>query len=131
MDTADTADTADTVGMVEGAKITMRPDARRSHISPTNLPIPARGISMLNIKVVTWSLAIFTSIAYLSCIAFGLITPDSLHMTGFLEQVLPGFRWLTFTGFVTGFVEAFLYGVYAGLVFVPVYNLMWRKLGAS
>jgi uncharacterized protein DUF5676 len=92
---------------------------------------PTRKIIMLNIKVVTWSLAIFVTIAYLSCIAFGLITPDSIHMTGFLEQVLPGFRWLTLTGFLLGLVESFLYGFYAGIVFVPVYNAMWKKFGMS
>ena len=77
---------------------------------------------MLDKKVVTWSLALFTSITYLFCIVFGLIVPETLHMTGFLEQVLPGFEWLTLTGFSLGLVESFLYGAYAGLVFVPIHN---------
>jgi len=77
---------------------------------------------MLDRKVVTWSLALFTSITYLFCIVFGLIVPETLHMTGFLEQVLPGFEWLTLKGFSLGLVESFLYGAYAGLVFVPIYN---------
>ena len=82
---------------------------------------------MLDRKVVTWSLALFLSITYLFCIAFGLIVPETLHMTGFLEQVLPGFEWLTLTGFVLGFVESFLYGAYVGLVFVPIYNGLRRR----
>ncbi len=86
---------------------------------------------MLNRKVVTWSLAAFSSITYLLCIAFGLIVPDSLHMTGFLEQILPGFEWLTPMGFSLGLVEAFLYGAYAGLVYVPLYNRMWQRWGAA
>jgi hypothetical protein len=53
---------------------------------------------------------------------YGLIVPESLHMSGFLEQMLPGFEWLTPLGFLVGLVEAFLYGAYAGLVFTPLYN---------
>ena len=64
---------------------------------------------------------------YLVCILYGLIVPETLHMTGFLEQVLPGFRWLTAGAFAIGLVEAFLYGVYAGLVFTPIYNAFWRR----
>ena len=77
---------------------------------------------MLNMKVVSWALGVTTLISYLVCVTYGLATPASLHMTGFLEQVLPGFKWLTWSGFLIGLVESFLYGVYAGMVYVPVYN---------
>jgi hypothetical protein len=86
---------------------------------------------MINIKVVTWSLALFSAVTYLVCITYGLVVPEGLHMTGFLEQVLPGFRWLTPAAFIIGLVEAFLYGVYAGLVFCPIYNKLWRRWGAA
>lgn len=82
---------------------------------------------MLNMKVVSWALGITTLISYLVCVAYGLATPSSLHMTSFLEQVLPGFKWLTWSGFLIGLVESFLYGVYAGIVYVPVYNLFKRR----
>lgn len=85
---------------------------------------------MLNIKVVTWSLASFSTVTYLICVTYGLIVPESLHMSAFLEQVFPGFRWLTAWGFVIGLVEAFLYGAYAGLVFTPLYNT-FRKIWAT
>ncbi len=86
---------------------------------------------MLNTKVVTWSLALFSAVTFLVCIAFGLIVPESLHMTAFLEQMLPGFRWLTPAGFAIGLVEAFLYGAYAGLVFTPIHNALWRRWGGA
>ncbi|MCW5641477.1 MAG: hypothetical protein KIT63_05220 [Rhodoferax sp.] len=82
---------------------------------------------MLHMKVVSWALGITTLISYLVCVAYGLATPASLHMTGFLEQVLPGFKWLTWSGFLIGLVESFLYGVYAGMVYVPVYNFFKRR----
>jgi hypothetical protein len=82
---------------------------------------------MLNIKVVSWALATSTAISFVVCVAYGLATPQSLHMHGFLEQVLPGFKWLSWQSFGIGLVESFLYGVYAGLVFVPAYNFFVRR----
>ncbi len=86
---------------------------------------------MLDIKVVTWSLAVFATVTFIVCVVYGLIVPESLHMTSWLEGVLPGFRWLTLTGFLIGLVESFLYGVYAGIVFVPIYNAFRRRWGGE
>ena len=86
-------------------------------------------MNQLNIRVVTWSLGVFTLFSYLVCIAYGFIVPESLHMTQFLEISLPGFKWLTPLGFVIGFVESFLYGVYAGLAYTPIYNFFHKKWG--
>ena len=85
---------------------------------------------MLNIKVVAWSLGIFTATSFVLCVIYGLIVPRSLHMASALEAILPAFKWLTIPGFFLGLAESFLYGVYAGLVFVPIYNFLSRKLGA-
>ena len=82
---------------------------------------------MLNIKVVSWALATTALISFLVCVSYGLAVPDSLHMHVFLEQVLPGFKWLTLQGFFIGLVESFLYGAYAGLVYVPIYNFFARR----
>ena len=81
---------------------------------------------MLNIRVVSWALATTTLISFVVCVGYGLVTPETLHMHAFLEQVLPGFKWLTLPGFLIGLVESFLYGAYAGLVYVPVYNFFAR-----
>ena len=82
---------------------------------------------MLNVKVVTLALATTTLVSFLFCIAYGLVTPERLHMHIFLEMVLPGFKWLTWKGFAIGFVESFLWGAYLGLVFVPIYNFFARR----
>jgi len=93
---------------------------------------PRRGeITMLNTKVVTWSLGLFGAVTFLVCVTYGLIVPERLHMSGWLEQVLPGFRWLTLPGFFIGLVESFLYGVYAGLVFTPIYNMLHKRWGGT
>lgn len=86
---------------------------------------------MLNIKIVTWSLGLFAAISFLFCILYGLLSPESIHMHTFLESVLPAFKWLTWWGFSLGLFESFLYGVYAGLVFVPIYNYFYKKWGTK
>ncbi len=60
---------------------------------------------------------------------YGLVVPESLHMSQALEVLLPGFKWLTLAGFLIGLLEAFLYGVYAGLVYVPIYNTVMKRWG--
>lgn len=82
---------------------------------------------MLRIKIVTWSLATFTTVSFLLCVVYGLITPESAHMHTFLETVLPGFKWLSVGSFFLGLVESFLWGAYAGLVYVPLYNFFYKK----
>ena len=85
---------------------------------------------MLNLKVVTWSLGIFTAISFVLCVVYGMIVPPSLHMGQALEAVLPAFKWLTVGGFVLGLIESFLYGVYVGLVYVPIHNALSRRWSA-
>ncbi len=85
---------------------------------------------LLNMRVVIWSLGIFLAFSYILCVLYGLVVPQRMHgMVNFLEAVLPAFRWLTFGGFILGLIESFLYGVYIGIVFVPIYNFINKKCG--
>ena len=86
-------------------------------------------MDQLNIRAITWSLATFTSFSFVVCVLYGLVVPESLHLVQFLEITLPGFKWLTVPSFFIGLIESFLYGVYAGLVFTPIYNFYVRKWG--
>ncbi len=86
---------------------------------------------MLNLRLVSWSLAIWSAFTFLFCVVYGLITPQSLHMHAFLEQVLPGFKWLSWPGFFIGLIESFLYGIYAGLVYCTIYNWLRTRFGAD
>lgn len=87
------------------------------------------GRDMLNTKLVSWALGIFATVSFTLCVIYGLITPQSLHMHTFLEQVLPAFKWLSWWGFLLGLVESFLYGVYAGMVFCPINNWLHHRFG--
>ena len=84
---------------------------------------------MLNTKLVSWALGLSGAVMFTTCVVYGLVTPQSLHMHEFLEQLLPAFKWLTCGGFLLGLVESFLYGVYVGLVYVPIYNFLQRRWG--
>ena len=86
-------------------------------------------MNALNLLIVTWSLAIFSTATFIVCVIYGLIVPEGLHMHKFLEIVLPGFRWGSFKHFFVGLVESFLYGAYTGLVYVPIYNYIVRRWG--
>lgn len=79
---------------------------------------------MLSWKVVSLSLGCWATVSFIVCVLWGLVTPEALHMHAFLEQILPGFTWLTIGGFLFGLAASFLYGLYAGLVFVPIYNFV-------
>ena len=84
---------------------------------------------MLNMKIASVSLGFWAAFTFFLSVADGLATPENFHMHAFLEQALPGFKWRSWASFIVGLVESFLYGVYAGLVYVPVYNVLRRRWG--
>ena len=84
-------------------------------------------MSPLNWKVMTWSLGLFGAVSFVLCVIYGLIVPKALHSVQFLEIVLPGFQWLSPGSFVLGLAESFLWGVYVGIVFTPIYNFVARR----
>ncbi len=87
---------------------------------------------LLNAKVVSWSLGMFLVLSYILCVVYGLAVPERLHgMKVILDADLPAFKWLTFGGFILGLIESFLYGVYIGIVFVPIYNFINKRWGAE
>ena len=86
---------------------------------------------MLNIKVVTWTLALFTTLSYLFCLVYSVFTPGTIHMLAFLQQVLPGYEPNSWSGFSLGLIKSFLWGVYIGIVYVPIYNLLFRRWATS
>ncbi len=85
---------------------------------------------MLKLKVVCLSAGLWAAVSFIVCVAWGLVTPESLHMHAFLELILPAFKWLTWWAFLLGLLESFVFGVYVGLVFVPIYNAVNRRWGS-
>ena len=67
-------------------------------------------------------------IMFMSCIVYGLVTPQGLHMHTFREQVLP-VQMADTSGFSAWTGRGFFYGVYAGLVFSLRYQWFGRRFG--
>jgi hypothetical protein len=84
---------------------------------------------MLNLRLTTWAAALFTTLSFLLCVVFGLVTPESVHMHRFLEMVLPAFKWISAGSFLLGLAESFLWGAYLGGGFALIYNGLYRRWG--
>jgi len=74
------------------------------------------------------ALSLFFAISFLICIGWGLIAPTSMHMHQAWEPLLPGFTFLTWPGFLIGLVEAYAYGWFIALIFVPLYRFFNRPV---
>ena len=77
---------------------------------------------MLNLSVVTKTVATFTAVIFIACVAYGLVAPARFHAAWLLEAMLPGFTWLTLGSFFLGVAETAVYGAAAGLLFATLYN---------
>jgi hypothetical protein len=78
----------------------------------------------LRVKTVALSLATFLAVAYLACLALGLVVPDRGLHTPWL-QFFPGFGW-AMQGILIGLVESIVYGLAAGAAFATIYNFYDR-----
>lgn len=73
------------------------------------------------------SLSVFLAVTYVLCVGFGLLAPASLRMYEAWAPLLPGFEWLTLSGFVFGLVGSYLYGWYVAVLLVPLYRAFSRR----
>lgn len=90
--------------------------------------VPLRSASRIPLMAFGMSLGLFLAITYLLCVAYGLLISDQ-GMHQLLASLLPGFTWLTWPSFFLGLFESFVYGWYAAVVFVPLYNWFAARLG--
>jgi hypothetical protein len=67
----------------------------------------------------------FLAITYVLCVTYDLAFDQRMYEVWL--KLLPGFTWLTWKSFFLGLVESFLYGIYFGLVFAPLYNFFHGK----
>ena len=71
--------------------------------------------------------SLFLVITYVLCVVIGLLGPDGLRMHEAWAPFLPGFEWLTWTGFFIGLVETYAYGWFIAVLFVPLYRFFSRS----
>jgi hypothetical protein len=67
----------------------------------------------------------FLAITYVLCVAYDLAFGQRMFEAW--QKLLPGFTWLSWPSFLLGLIESFLYGIYFGLVYVPLYNFLRRR----
>jgi len=80
----------------------------------------ARGISLLGVGHAT---SLLLAISFALCIGFDLVFPDhAMYETW--QKLLPGFEWLSWKSFFIGTLEAYGYGWYFALIWVPIYNFV-------
>jgi hypothetical protein len=76
-----------------------------------------------------WTFCLFLLISYLLCIILGLLAPQTMHMHEAWSPLLPGYEWLTLTGFFAGAIDRFAYGWYIAIIIVPIKACVGGKLG--
>lgn len=77
-----------------------------------------RRISLLAVGHAT---SLFLAITFVLCVAWDLVFPG-MAMYRSWQALLPGFVWLSWKSFLLGIVEAYGYGWYFALVWVPLHN---------
>jgi 2TM family of unknown function (DUF5676) len=85
------------------------------------------GISLL---AVGHASSLLLTISYLLCVGFDLLFPE-YAMFETWRNLLPGFEWLTWKGFLIGLAESYGYGWYFALVWVPIYNFVAARASKS
>lgn len=79
----------------------------------------------LDWRVVGLASGLFLAVSYVICVAYDLAFDQRMYEAWL--KLLPGFTWLTWPSFFLGLVETLLYGIYIGLVFVPIYNFFVER----
>lgn len=77
-----------------------------------------RGLSLYAVGQAT---GLFLAITFILCVAFDLIFPQHAMYEAW-RKLLPGFEWISWSGFGLGLIESYGYGWYIALIWVPLYN---------
>lgn len=78
-----------------------------------------RGISLVAFGHAT---SLFLAITFVLCVGFDLVFPAHAMYQSW-QRLLPGFTWISWSGFSVGLVESYGYGWFVALIWVPLYNV--------
>lgn len=65
--------------------------------------------------------SLLLAITFALCVAFDVLFPEHAMYTVW-QKLLPGFTGINLSSFFIGLIEAYGYGWYAALIWVPIYN---------
>jgi len=90
-----------------------------------NLSQGRQGISLLGVGHAT---SLTLAISFALCVGFDLVFPEhAMYETW--QKLLPGFEWISWKSFLLGLIEAYGYGWYFALIWVPIYNFVDLRNG--
>tara|TARA_R110002072_G_scaffold130188_1_gene269031 strand:- start:168 stop:464 length:297 start_codon:yes stop_codon:yes gene_type:complete len=75
----------------------------------------------LSLKPIGHATSLFLAITFLICVSFDVIFPQHA-MFQVWQDLLPGFDFISWKTFIIGLVEAYAYGWYFAVIWVPIYN---------
>lgn len=78
------------------------------------------------IFVVGHATSLFLLISYLLCICFGWLFP-AFQMHEAWAPLLPGFEWLTPSGFMFGLIGSYAYGWFIAIIWVPLHEYLNQR----
>jgi hypothetical protein len=76
----------------------------------------------LSLAAVGHATSLFLAIAFTLCVGFDLLFPSHAMFKAW-QDLLPGFRWISWLSFVLGLIESYAYGWFVALIWVPLYNV--------
>ncbi len=79
-----------------------------------------QGISLLGVGHAT---SLTLAISFALCVAFDFLFPQQA-MYETWQKLLPGFEWISWKSFFLGLIEAYGYGWFFALIWVPIYNVV-------
>lgn len=81
------------------------------------------GISLLAVGHAT---SFTLAFSFALCVGFDLILPQHAMFETW-QKLLPGFEWISWKSFFLGMIEAYGYGWYFTLLWVPVFNYIAHR----
>ena len=82
-----------------------------------------QGISLLGVGHAT---SLTLAVSFTLCVVFDLLFPGhAMYETW--QKLLPGFEWISWKSFFLGLIEAYGYGWFFTLIWVPIYNVVLAK----
>ncbi len=75
---------------------------------------------------IAWMLATAAAVTFAVDMLLGVLFPGWRVMQKIYEDLMPGFKFLSWRTFFLGLLEAFVSGFWVAILFVPIYNYFTR-----
>jgi len=84
----------------------------------------------MSLMAVGHATSLLLAISFVLCVGFDFAFPEHAMYQSW-QKLLPGFEWISWNSFLLGAVEAYGYGWYIALVWVPLHNFFASRQAAA